>query len=41
MGAMKEEINNEGISALLKIYVKFHEEAETDETLAGASTLLV
>ncbi len=29
----EDEINKEGISALLKIYVKFHEEAETDETL--------
>jgi len=29
----REEIDKEGISALLKIYVKFHEEAEKDETL--------
>lgn len=30
---VKEEIDKEGISALLKIYVKFHEEAEKDDTL--------
>lgn len=30
---VKEEIDKEGISALLKIYVKFHEEAENDDTL--------
>lgn len=29
----KEKINEEGISALLKIYVKFHQEAESDESL--------
>lgn len=29
----KEKINEEGISALLKIYVKFHQEAENDESL--------
>lgn len=29
----REAIDKEGISALLKIYVKFHEEAEKDETL--------
>lgn len=30
---VKEEIDKEGISALLKIYVKFHEEAENNDTL--------
>ena len=38
MGEAKKQLKKKGIPELLRIYVKFHEEAEKDDTLNDHGT---